>query len=138
MYHFNPIEDCSLFENMETQYLYNENDMKKEGIIKYVYWYEVDYRLVKDKNKNDKYKRFILKRDSSPIKGNCNVPEGVTSIGRYCFIAIKSLTSIQLPSTLIIIGDKAFSLTGLSIVEVPKKCRIEHDAFYSSCEFIRK
>ena len=32
MYHFNPIDDTSLFENMETQYLYSEYDVEKEGI----------------------------------------------------------------------------------------------------------
>ena len=26
MYHFNPISECSLFENMESQYLYAVND----------------------------------------------------------------------------------------------------------------
>ena len=30
MYHFNPISDYELFINMETQYLYYENDIKKE------------------------------------------------------------------------------------------------------------
>ena len=41
MYHFNPIQDCSLFENMETQYLYNDFDEKKEGMNRYIYWYLV-------------------------------------------------------------------------------------------------
>ena len=37
MYHFNPIGDCELFENMETQYLYECDDKKKEGMHQYVY-----------------------------------------------------------------------------------------------------
>ena len=32
LYHFNPISDTSLFENIETQYLYNKYDEKKEGM----------------------------------------------------------------------------------------------------------
>ena len=43
MYHFNPINECELFENMESQYLYSEGDKKKEEMYQYVYWYEVDY-----------------------------------------------------------------------------------------------
>ena len=66
MYHFNPIQDCSLFENMETQYFYfkeeetddetfmgkliglfNSKDKygyhRRKGIHQYVYWYKVDY-----------------------------------------------------------------------------------------------
>ena len=37
MYHFNPIEDCSIFENMETQYLYSCTDEKRKGMHQYVY-----------------------------------------------------------------------------------------------------
>ena len=48
MYHFNPISDISLFENMETQYLYNEKDNRyRKEFKRHVYWYEVKYRLVK-------------------------------------------------------------------------------------------
>ena len=28
MYHFNPIEDCSLFKNMETQHLFKQREKK--------------------------------------------------------------------------------------------------------------
>ena len=37
MYHFNPIPDTSLFENMETQYLNKKGDKLKEGIEQHVY-----------------------------------------------------------------------------------------------------
>ena len=60
MYHFNPIPDTSLFENMETQYLYSKGDKKQEGIERHVYWYQVDYEIVKKKNSKDEYKRIEL------------------------------------------------------------------------------
>ena len=47
MYHFNPISDYELFINMETQYLYDKNDIKKEGMYQYVYLYQVDYEVFK-------------------------------------------------------------------------------------------
>ena len=39
MYHFNPISEWELFENIETQYLYKPEDEKKQGMYQYVYWY---------------------------------------------------------------------------------------------------
>ena len=36
MYHFNPIGEYSLFKNMESQYIYSENDEKREGMHQYV------------------------------------------------------------------------------------------------------
>ena len=66
MYHFNPISECELFENMETQHFYhkpkndnpsfmsrlfgwflysNDYDSKKPGMHQYVYWYHPDKEL---------------------------------------------------------------------------------------------
>ena len=44
MYHFNPISDYSLFENMETQYFYTDYDVmkKKKGMEKYICWFRHD------------------------------------------------------------------------------------------------
>ena len=41
MYHFNPIDECELFENMESQYFYKPQDRttKKNDMQQYVYWY---------------------------------------------------------------------------------------------------
>ena len=45
MYHFNPISEWELFENMETQYLYDRSVINKENMIQYVYWYKVNRKL---------------------------------------------------------------------------------------------
>ena len=42
MYHFNIINDCELFINIEIQLLYNCKVKKKEGTNKYVYLYNID------------------------------------------------------------------------------------------------
>ena len=62
MYHFNPISECSLFENMESQYLYAANDEKCqiEGVKRYIYWYEVDYCKFHTKQTNEIFKRLEL------------------------------------------------------------------------------
>ena len=42
MYHLNPIQDCELFEKMETQCLYGPGDKKTQGMHQYIYWYMVE------------------------------------------------------------------------------------------------
>ena len=144
MYHFNPIEDCSLFENMESQYFYSKPKDKswlttimgyfgyggkKSGMHQYVYWYPVDYEMFKNKKENEIFKIVELNRKETdhkreyplPIEnGNCVVPEGVTSIGNCCFIECRSLTNIQLPSSLISIGYHAFSNTNITTITIPE------------------
>ena len=72
------------------------------------------------------------------------IPEGVTSIGNNCFGGCSSLTSVQLPSSLLSIGDGAFysfrkeNEITLKQVEIPKNCKIGNDAFDSDCKIIRK
>ena len=128
MYHFNPIRECELFENMETQYMYNENDIRKKGMHQYVYLYQVDYEVFKKRKENEIFKRVEWNSKGYswsgeyplPIeKGNCIIPEGVTSIGNYCFDGCSSLTSIELPSSLISIGEHAFSETNISTITIP-------------------
>ena len=62
MYHFNPISECELFENMETQYMYNENDIRKEGMHQYVYLYQADYEVFKNRKENEIFKKVELNR----------------------------------------------------------------------------
>ena len=54
MYHFNPIEDCSLFNKMETQHLYNkEESHKKNGMIEYIHWYPIEYSELNNNESNE-------------------------------------------------------------------------------------
>ena len=52
--------------------------------------------------------------------GNSKVPEVVTSIGDNCFRGCKELTSIELPSSLLSIGDEAFCETKISTITIPE------------------
>ena len=124
MYHFNPISECELFENMESQYMYNENDIRKEGMHQYVYLYQVDYEVFKNRKENEIFKRVELNSKGYrwgikyllPIEnGNCIIPEGVTSIGNECFDGCRSLTSVELPSSLRCIDYCAFKDTNIVI-----------------------
>ena len=122
MYHFNPIRDCELFENMETQYLYLKEDKKKEGFMFYVYWYLVDYGMVKNKRKNEEYKRVILNghKELNIEDGKCILPEEITLIGDDCFHNCGTLTSVHLPSKLRSIGNDAFRDTHISTITIPE------------------
>ena len=58
LYHFNPISEFELFENMETQYFYKKEDEvnKIEGMHQYVYWNAVDYEKSKNGKANEVFR----------------------------------------------------------------------------------
>ena len=67
----------------------------------------------------------------------------MTTIGNQCFNGCKSLTNIELPSSLKSIGEYAFksSFFGkvpLKQVEIPMNCKIGMNAFNDDCIIIRK
>ena len=57
MYHFNPISEVDLFENVETQHFYNKNDIKleKDNLYQYIYWFK-DKDLERNKKQNQIFK----------------------------------------------------------------------------------
>ena len=57
MYHFNPISEVDLFDNIETQHFYNKNDIKleKDNLYKYIYWFK-DKDLERNKRSNQIFK----------------------------------------------------------------------------------
>ena len=61
MYHFNPIQDTVLFENMETQHFYRRSECyyprKKEGMTQYIFWYNVNADDIKYAPDDETYKR---------------------------------------------------------------------------------
>ena len=143
LYHFNPISDTSLFENMETQHLYRKEDSRniKENMIQYVHWYNIDYKVFKNSHSNEMIKRVQLNDKENVKKQLINhlepfsysyiVPEGITSIGNECFYGCTLLTSIQLPSSLKSISEHAFSYSGLKEVIIPDNVTlIGNNCFY--------
>ena len=61
LYHFNPINETSLFENMETQHFYNYSDIinKKDNMFKYIYWFK-NKEMEKYKQDNEIFKDINL------------------------------------------------------------------------------
>ena len=149
MYKFNPISDTSLFENIQTQHFYKEDDKnnKKEGMYQYIYWFNINYNAaynkgdneIKNKKDNEIYKNAVLIGPGLDVKfdnligrdvvkeypleienGNCVVPEGITKIGDNCFDGCFQITNIILPSTLKEIGREAFVLTNITYIIIPE------------------
>ena len=151
MYKFNIIYDISLFKNIQTQHFYNKDDIKnkKNGLYQYIYWFNDD-ELIKNKKDNEIFKNVELNSkeiendeeiysDEEPTReypleienGNCIIPEGVTKIGNKCFDECSELTNISLPTTLIEIGEDAFSNTNITTIIIPEGItKIGNKCFY--------
>lgn len=161
MYKFNPISNIKLFENIETQHFYNKEDIvnKKNGLYRYIYWYLVDYELIKNKKGNEIFKNielnykkigwirecsemisFLREKREPPLEienGNCIIPEGVIKIGNNCFENCSPLTNIKLPYSLKEIGCNAFSHTGITTIIIPEGItKIEFRCFFSCYQLI--
>ncbi|MBQ9328271.1 MAG: leucine-rich repeat domain-containing protein [Solobacterium sp.] len=64
---------------------------------------------------------------------NVIIPEGAISIGPVAFYGCRNLKKIQLPQSLRVIGERAFSETGLEEILVPERVeRICESALYGS------
>ena len=142
MYHFNPIEDCSLFNKMETQHLYNkEESHKKNGMIEYIHWYPIEYSELNNNESKDVFKRVEIKRMNGMNKeyplsiedGHCIVPNRVTSIGKGCFAECTTLTSVQFPTTLLSIGNGSFYCTNIKTINIPDGVTIINNNCFSWC-----
>ena len=73
MYKFNPISDIKLFENIQTQYFYNKDDIKnkKNGLFRYIHWYRIDYNeLIENKKDNEIFKNVELNSKVGLLKKN--------------------------------------------------------------------
>ncbi len=66
--------------------------------------------------------------------GDVYVPEGVEEIGSYAFHATQHLRNIHLPSTLKRIERDAFSLSGVTHVNMPEGIEIIEEAAFYDCE----
>ena len=146
MYYFNPISDISLFENIETQHFYNEEDTKwkKDKLYQYIYWYTVNYDDIINKNKNKIFKRIILKSYGNYneitypkidiINGNCILPKNIKIIDVGCFFNNQNLLSITLPNTLKEIKADAFYHTKISNIIIPEGVTRIGSMSFKGCE----
>ncbi|KAL7719012.1 Leucine rich repeat containing protein BspA family protein [Entamoeba marina] len=124
-----PIISLNLFPKIQTQYLYNEYDIKIKGIDNYEIWYTVSYdKYLEHKGENIKFHHIEYTQnnllqfgDSIPncvnilssnifqdqIK-NIIIPSQITSIKNCCLVNQK-FSSVQLSTNLTKIDDSCFS-----------------------------
>ncbi|KAL7719754.1 hypothetical protein QTN25_002878 [Entamoeba marina] len=96
-----PITSLKLFPKIQTQYLYDETDIKIDGIDNYDISYYITYdQYLERKKNNDNFHNVIYTRN--------NRLKYVKSINDECFSRCSSLQSIVLPSTLTYLGNNCF------------------------------
>ena len=144
MYKFNPISDISIFENIQTQHFYKENDVRKrrKGLYKYIHWYEADYDDLR-KNYivteegfigNNIYKNvFLTPLNIKDGVKEFNVPECVTRIEHNCFSYRSELTKVTLPSSLKEIGEESFLFCSMETIIIPDGVTKIGDSCFQEC-----
>ena len=110
---YNPIsideKTMKLFSNLRTQYLYSKSDelIFNENIKWYNFVYKIDYLTVQDiKRKypsvsdNMKFERIILTRENvGKVSDHYTIPEVIVELDDETFREQRSLTSIDIPTT---------------------------------------
>ena len=61
------------------------------------------------------------------------VNEGVTSIGEFAFYNLENLVSVSLPNSLQVIGEAAFSCTGITEINIPASVIQMYTNAFESC-----
>ncbi len=80
------------------------------------------------------YVREGLFQKKGEMTGTVDIPEGVTSIGRYAFFKCSSLSSISLPEGLTSIGNGAFfGCSSLSSISLPEGLTSIEDIAFDGC-----
>ncbi|GAB1223892.1 hypothetical protein ENUP19_0163G0054 [Entamoeba nuttalli] len=125
-FHFNPIPlnqySRKLFPNIETFHIYKEEDEIFEygRIFKYVIWYKVDYSTyLEEKKEGNICKNIEYTEEDKKKYGNTILIE-VSSLGHCCFCGCTSLTTIEIPTSVIEIGNEWFyECTLLTSINIP-------------------
>ena len=96
MYHYNPISDPSIFENIETQYFYKPEDVRniKKGMNKYVHL-NGNKRAIRDKGFNiTNINNFDMKKQSKTIKNAEDIYEVNNNPNIKCVIITQKAEEI--------------------------------------------
>ena len=72
MYHYNPISECELFGNIETQFFYKEQDRnnKKGNLNSYIYFYNIDNQMRRSLEANESIKDYYYHKMDNHILMN--------------------------------------------------------------------
>ncbi|MCH5325612.1 MAG: leucine-rich repeat protein [Duncaniella sp.] len=121
-------------EAMGTDAFRNVTNLRTLNIADLAAWCAIEFA---NGNANPIYNVFpttgsagTVNINGTPVTTTLTVPEGVTSIGR-AFYGFKSLTDVTLPTTLVTLGDQAFTnCTGLTKIEIPEGVTTIGSAFF--------
>lgn len=95
-------------------------------------WCAIDFQNVRS---NPIYFACLICIDGQPVR-DLVIPEGVTSIGRYSFSNLVTVTTVSLPTTLKSVGEGAFvdcsSISSVKIYDIEKWCAVEFENLYSN------
>ena len=110
----NPFEDCPNLETIEVS-------------ADHPVFEVVDGALI---NKDE---HSLIAYPAGLTAASYTVPEGVTTIGIQAFYYCPNLTNVTLPESLTSIGDSAFSVTGLTEIEIPEGVTTIGSRAFISC-----
>ncbi|KAL7716044.1 Leucine rich repeat containing protein BspA family protein [Entamoeba marina] len=129
-----PITSLKLFPKIQTQYLYNEDDKKIEGIDNYEIWYEIDYeQYLNFKKENIKCYHVKYTKENRNKYGD-NIPNGVNYLDECCFYRCHNLTNITIPIGVTAIGNDCFrNCYSLQSVELPYSVSSIGDYCFVNC-----
>ncbi|KAL7712073.1 Leucine rich repeat containing protein BspA family protein [Entamoeba marina] len=134
-----PITSLKLFPKIQTQHLYSKKDKKirRKQIIKYEYWYSINYDeyfINKKKEKNEiKCHHIVYSIKDKKAYGEI-IPDEVTIIGDMCFNNSTSLQSLGLPTTITKLGCGCFSSSPqLTSIKLPKNLISLNNSCFCGC-----
>ncbi|KAL7718979.1 F-box domain-containing protein [Entamoeba marina] len=134
---FNPISITSLklFPKIQTQYLYNEDDIKIEGIDNYEIWYEVDYAYSLIFSE-ERIKTHHIKYTQSDMNYYGKItPKKVTVLACSCKKYYKPVGTITVGNNITSIRTGYFSWCDkLNVIELPKGLSKLHKSSFYGCE----
>lgn len=103
------------------------NSINRVNISNLNSWCAIDFNTQRS-NPTYYSKRLYLDNSSSPIT-SLLIPDGVNSIGSYCFINCSNIQSVSFPSTVTSVGQLAFegctSITEVSAPSIAAWCAID-------------
>ncbi|KAL7713760.1 hypothetical protein QTN25_008640 [Entamoeba marina] len=139
---YNPISITSLelFPKIQTQYLYDENNKKIEGIERYEFWGKVNYKYYLQHNgENIKFHYIKYTKQDRKEYGN-NIPKEVNILDDMCYGSYSNgsnIKSIALSNNIIAIGKDCFSCCyNLESINLSTKIKSLQNNCFTHCSLL--
>ncbi|KAL7717901.1 hypothetical protein QTN25_004604 [Entamoeba marina] len=136
---YNPIptKSLKLFPNIQTQYLYNEDDIKINGIDLYKVLYDIEcYAYLNIQRNNEEYCNIKFSQQSIH-QGGYIIPDYVKKIVPKCFFGC-GIKTMRMPSLITSIPDNCFEdCYYLTDIELPKNLLTLGNHCFMNCKRLR-